>query len=224
MFKHLKRRGKPTPKLEHSRLDALVDGVYSVALTLLILNLNIPDGLSAEQLAAFWPDFAPKALSFVLSFVMAASAWIYVHQMSALYTHTNLGHTVRTVASLMLVCALPLTTAAVGTYPNLPIGPALYAGNIMVLVAIYTLDLALSRKALIPVEVDPKLVNQILLAHVGAVIWAAFCCFYLSYRNPHWGIAGIVAYVVMHWINIWWFEPQMHIARAAIEEKRATAK
>jgi uncharacterized membrane protein len=190
-----------------------------VALTLFVLDLKIPDGLSPEQLHAYWPVMLPKVWSFVLGFVMAASAWIYVHQMSALYTRTNLGHLVRTVASLMFVCALPFTTAAMGAYPDRPLGPMLFSGNVTVLVGIYTLDLILSRKSLISDAVGRALIDQIVAAHIGAVCWAGFCCLYLSSRSPHLAIAGIVAYVAMHWISIWWFEPQMHVARAAIEAK-----
>jgi uncharacterized membrane protein len=215
----LRHRRLSVAALGHARQDALVDGVYSVALTLFVLDLKIPDGLSPEQLDAFWPVILPKALSFVLGFVMAASAWIYVHQMSALYTRTNLGHLVRTVASLMLVCALPFTTAAMGAYSGRPLGPMLFSGNVAVLVGVYTLDLILSRKSLISDAISPSLVNQIIAAHIGAVCWAGFCCLYLSPLSPRLGIAGIVAYVAMHWISIWWFEPQMHAARAAVEAK-----
>ncbi|HSM95983.1 MAG TPA: TMEM175 family protein [Rhizomicrobium sp.] len=109
--------------IDLSRLNALVDGVYSVALTLLILNLSLPQDLSDAELARYWHALVPKALSFVLSFVMAGSAWIYVHQISVLYERTNLGHLIRTVASLMFVCTLPLTTAALGAYPDSPWAP-----------------------------------------------------------------------------------------------------
>lgn len=213
----------PQAALGHGRLDALVDGVYSVALTLLILNLNVPAGLGPNALWAYLQTLMPKVLAFVLSFVMAGSAWIYVHQMAALYTTTNLGHTIRTVMALMFVCALPLTSAALGSYPDTPFGPAVYSGNVMLLVAIYAFDLAMSRKSLISPAVDRRLVGKLLALHVGAIAWAAFCCFYLSFSNPRWAIAGVFAYVVMHWVSIWWFEPEMHIARAAIEAESRRA-
>ncbi|HSM95982.1 MAG TPA: hypothetical protein VLT91_08060 [Rhizomicrobium sp.] len=78
----------------------------------------------------------------------------------------------------------------------------------------------MSRNALIPSSVDRRLLSQLLQVHCGAVAWAAFCCL-LSFLNPHWGIAGIAAYVLMHWGSIWWFNPQMHAVRAAIEASRA---
>jgi uncharacterized membrane protein len=213
----LRRRRSSSAALNLTRQDAITDGVYSVALTLLVLDLKIPAGLADPSLAVLLPVMTPKVLSFVLGFVMAGSAWIYVHQISALYVRTNLGHLVRTMASLMFVCALPFTTAAMGDYSDQPLGPMLYSGNVMILVAIYTIDLALSRAALIPDTVDRRLLNQILVVHIGAVLWAGFCCFYLSPRSPHLAIGGVVAYLAMHWISIWWFEPQMHVARSAIE-------
>jgi uncharacterized membrane protein len=209
--------------IDLSRLNALVDGVYSVALTLLILNLGLPEGMSQSELARYWHTLMPKVLSFVLSFVMAGSAWVYVHQMSVLYTRTNLGHLIRTVASLMFVCTLPLTTAALGAYSDSAVGPVLYSANVAVLVGIYTLDLAMARNSLIPSCVDRQLLDQLMHVHYGVVAWAAFCCF-LSFYYPYWGIAGITAYVLTHWASIWWFEPQMHIARAAIEASGAVSK
>jgi hypothetical protein len=106
-----------------------------------------------------------------------------------------------------------------GAYSGRSLGPMLFSGNVTVLVGVYTLDLILSRKSLISDAISPSLIDHIIAAHIGAVCWAGFCCLYLSPLSPRLGIAGIVAYVVMHWISIWWFEPQMHAARAAIETR-----
>jgi Endosomal/lysosomal potassium channel TMEM175 len=59
------------PKL---RLDALTDGIFAVAMTILVLDLRLPeefhavdDNAMARALLGLWPKFLPYALSFYRS-------------------------------------------------------------------------------------------------------------------------------------------------------------
>jgi uncharacterized membrane protein len=55
------------------RILALSDGVFAIALTLLVLNIEVPEvseGLVAEELPGELLDLWPKFLSYVISFVV----------------------------------------------------------------------------------------------------------------------------------------------------------
>jgi len=56
------------------RLQALADGIFAIALTLLVLSLPVPKGSSrlAHDLVAQWPFYA----AYVVSFVTVAIVWI----------------------------------------------------------------------------------------------------------------------------------------------------
>ncbi len=68
---------------ETARIEAFSDGVFAIAITLLVLTLKIPD-LGAGRLAASllrqWPAYA----AFVLSFAFVGIMWINHHR---LFTH-----------------------------------------------------------------------------------------------------------------------------------------
>jgi uncharacterized membrane protein len=56
-----------------ARLDALSDGIFGVAMTLLVLELRLPDDFNPadgqellKALLALWPKFLPYALSFLV--------------------------------------------------------------------------------------------------------------------------------------------------------------
>ncbi len=65
-----------------ARLVGFSDGVFAIAITLLILNIELPKEtgsatLGAHQVLAEWPDF----LSYVISFLVIGNYWIVHHSM-----------------------------------------------------------------------------------------------------------------------------------------------
>jgi uncharacterized membrane protein len=61
-----------------SRVDALTDGLFAVAMTILVLDLRLPDSFEPDQsglahaLEGLWPKFLPYALSFYV----LGSTWL----------------------------------------------------------------------------------------------------------------------------------------------------
>src|SRR5579864_8408932 len=98
------------------RLEAFSDGVFAVAITLLILNIQVPSvGAStrlAQALIASWPSY----LSYVLSFVTVGITWINHHQMFKYITRTD--HTLLFLNLLILMCItfIPFPTALLAQY------------------------------------------------------------------------------------------------------------
>jgi uncharacterized membrane protein len=69
------------------RILALSDGVFAIALTLLVLNIEvpeIPENLVAEELPGELLDLWPKFLSYVLSFVVIGFYWMAHHSIFGL--------------------------------------------------------------------------------------------------------------------------------------------
>ena len=100
------------------RLEAFSDGVFAVAITLLILNIQTPtlrpeDGGSlGHALLASWPAY----LSYVLSFVTVGITWINHHQMFKYIIRTD--HTLLFLNLLLLMCItfIPFPTALLAQY------------------------------------------------------------------------------------------------------------
>lgn len=97
---------------ETSRVEAFSDGVFAIAITLLILDVKVPDttpsGLGL-QLWRQWPSYA----AFLISFAFIGIMWVNHHR---LFTQIHLAdNTLLTLNLLLLlgVCVVPFPTAVV---------------------------------------------------------------------------------------------------------------
>ena len=101
---------QPQPRWETSRVEAFSDGVFAIAITLLVLEITIePD--QYDHLARALLDEWPSYLAYVTSFLTVGSVWIAHH---SLFTHLRYVDPVllRINLLLLLVAAfLPFPTA-----------------------------------------------------------------------------------------------------------------
>ena len=115
------------------RLEAFSDGVIAVAITLLALELPVPDpeaGRSlAHQLVARWSSFA----AFVVSFLTIGIIWINHHAMLRRLARVDHGTLVLNLVLLLSVCLLPFSTALMADYLKATDGgrlaAAIYGGS-----------------------------------------------------------------------------------------------
>lgn len=130
-----------TPAVDKHRLAGLQDGVYSIAMTLLVLELKLP--VLPEQIsdAALWGEMLaiwPKLLIWLLSFWVLAVFWIGDVRALNVYTAVN-GFLLRLgLARLALVSLLPFSTALVGEHGSHVPASALYAAHMFCLAAAQT--------------------------------------------------------------------------------------
>jgi uncharacterized membrane protein len=68
----------------NTRLEAFCDGVFAIAITLLIIEVGIPAGAEITDTAEFWAalqHLLPSIFAFILSFVVIFITWVN-HQVS----------------------------------------------------------------------------------------------------------------------------------------------
>ena len=125
------------------RLLALSDGVFAIAMTLLALDLRLPDlgtDPSDAQLRHALGDDWHGYLAFVISFYVVANYWgVHRRAMRAVTTIDTrlISHT---LPLLLLVAALPFPASVLATYGDLPTALAFYcAFNIVANLALIRL-------------------------------------------------------------------------------------
>jgi uncharacterized membrane protein len=82
--------------MEKSRIAALVDGIFAVAMTLLVLDLKLPEGTKMSNDPAVWRqlfELTGRFSTYALSFIVLGMFWI---------GHHSLFHFVRRVSRDML--------------------------------------------------------------------------------------------------------------------------
>jgi uncharacterized membrane protein len=120
---------------ELDRIVTFSDGVFAIAITLLVLNIEtpeIPANLVAEELPGRLLDLWPKFLSYVISFLVILTYWISHHSIfSAIKGYDR---KLIWLNSLFLMCVafLPFPASLFGEYGDQPLVVAIYAGSLAI--------------------------------------------------------------------------------------------
>ena len=121
-----------------ARLDTLSDGIFGVAMTLLILDVRLPedfhpqDGAELLQgLAGLWPKFLP----YVLSFGVLGLRWLSNVEVRSRAEYFNREYVNWWLLYHLLITCVPFTTIVVGRFAHLAPAIWLYAGDTLLIAA-----------------------------------------------------------------------------------------
>jgi len=110
----------------------MTDGIYSVAMTLLVLDVRLPDNFhpaDAEQLVQGLLNMWPKVLPYVLSFVVLGLRWLAGVQLRSKAELLSAAYIRWWLLYLLLITCVPFTTILVGRFGVFAPAIWLYAGN-----------------------------------------------------------------------------------------------
>jgi len=116
-----------------ARLMAISDGVFAVAITLLVFNVPVPTIAQSDatsRLPAALLETGPRLLTFALSFFLVGFYWIQHHQLFRRLVSVSVRLLWLNLLLLFLVCLLPFSSGVVGRYPDTVIGAEVYAVNL----------------------------------------------------------------------------------------------
>jgi uncharacterized membrane protein len=122
----------PLPK---SRLEAITDGIFAVTMTLLVLDLKLPDvtGATPREAMARLVEQLPHFDDYVISFVVLCVFWLAhlrllrrVGDIDASFTWLNL-------AFLLFTTFVPPLTAFIGHNSEQPVAAVLYGINLILI-------------------------------------------------------------------------------------------
>ena len=118
-----------------ARIEAFSDGVFAIAITLLVLNIKVPGHAAVEQqglahaLAALWPSY----LAFITSFITILVIWVKHHWMFTLIQRSDHAFLYWNGLLLFVVTFLPFPTALLAEYllhPEAKVAANLYTGTV----------------------------------------------------------------------------------------------
>jgi uncharacterized membrane protein len=205
---------------ETTRVEAFSDGVLAIAITLLVLEIRLPEDTSGHLGAALrhlWPSYAAYLLSFLIIGIM----WANHHGMFRLIARADEGLLFVNVVLLAGISFLPFPTAVLaralrdGTHGDRTIALLLYGGTSMAIALGYNLVWHYARLRRLLIDgLEPARVRQLsrgyllgiglylaamaaapLSAAVSMAIWLGLALFFLRgpprpVRNPVAGATG----------------------------------
>jgi uncharacterized membrane protein len=106
-------------KNHNSRLEAFCDGVFAIAITLLIIDIKIPSSITINNTADFWHalvHIAPSIFAFVLSFGIILITWVNHHNFLKLVDKSCGSFIYANGFMLLTVAFIPFPTSLLGEY------------------------------------------------------------------------------------------------------------
>ncbi len=124
-----------------NRLEALTDGIFAFALTVLVLTLDIPATAPSppvpETLQNLLSSLAPDFRHYVLAFIILASFWVTHHQFFRRLGTIDKTYIWLTIIGLLFVALIPFSTNLAGTFDEYPLAAMFFEVNIFIVGAIF---------------------------------------------------------------------------------------
>ena len=104
-----------------SRILALADGVFAIIITLLVLDIHVPELTAHETLGTAIAQVRPSFISFTIAFIVAAMQWVGHRDLFTLIRYTDRGIIWLNLLTLFAVCLLPFGSALLSRYHQDPL-------------------------------------------------------------------------------------------------------
>jgi TMEM175 potassium channel family protein len=117
-----------------NRLEAFSDGVIAIAITLLTLDLRVPDPAATASLGHSLADRWPHYAAYVVTFATVGIIWINHHAMVRRLRSVDHTFLILNLLLLLTIGLLPFTTSLVASYlgdPGEHVAAAVYAGSLL---------------------------------------------------------------------------------------------
>ena len=113
------------------RLVFFSDAVFAIAMTLLVIDLRVPDlvgSVTDRRLASALAEDLPRVFSYALSFAVIGMYWLAHWRRYAIVRRVDETLVLLNLLLLGLVAAIPFPTSLLGQYGDLAVAVVLYAG------------------------------------------------------------------------------------------------
>jgi len=158
----------PDTQFSKERVEMLCDGIFAIAMTLLVLELKVPELPRPVTGDALWHTLAEHRMGFFayfLSFMLAGSFWIQHHVQFHYLSHATRLIAILNLVFLMFVSLLPFSTSVFATYGSK--ATVIYFGNQLVLALLLAGHWWLARRTGLL-----RQVNDVKQRRFAVMVWA----------------------------------------------------
>ena len=187
-----------------ARLDAITDGIFAFAMTLLVLDLRLPEGFnpsSTPELVNALRDLQSQYLAYIISFYVLGLRWLAQVSERGVPEMVSGTYGRWVLVYLFFITSIPFSTMVVGRYEPLPAATWIYSAN-MILSGLCSLRLAYLAE-----EERDRAVHQG-RPELATLIFSAALSVVLSFVVPGY---AMLAYL----LNIWPYVARYRRRKAA---------
>lgn len=150
---------------DKGRIQALSDGVFSIVMTLLVLELisiEVTGAGSSAELHKALLELWPKVLSYAISFAVAAVFWVAQHGDLHHMSHTDNRYLWLNIFFLFWISLLPFSAALLGEHHQYAIAVVLYGCNMILATVALNISwrYAVHSRRLVKSDLDVRVIRQ----------------------------------------------------------------
>ncbi|MGC9367608.1 MAG: TMEM175 family protein [bacterium] len=169
-----------------SRIESLTDAIFAIAMTLLVLNVEIESIRGTGQWEIFHflvKNLLPQIMNYIISFVILSLFWIIHHRHFKDLTHINHPLLWNNILILLFIALIPFSTSLIDTHINLIGAAVIFNINIFLLSSLFFLHriIMIKYKLINPDQVKNKSILKSLIPPLVALI-----AIILSFISPRW--------------------------------------
>jgi uncharacterized membrane protein len=188
--------------MNKNRFDNFSDGVFAIAVTLLILNVRIPDSknLDNHHLNLVLYHLIPHVVTFAFSFLVIGVFWVAHHRIFSFIKVLDSRLLWLNILYLLFIAIIPLPAAILSENPFLPTSILLYTITLFVIAMMHFVLLEYAnRNSTLTHDALTSDIHQSAQrnALVGPVCYvaAAVCSFFYVYASFFFIVAAMVFYI-----------------------------
>ncbi|MVN21989.1 TMEM175 family protein [Mucilaginibacter arboris] len=195
--------------MNKNRLEAFSDGVFAIAITLLILNVKVPDkqNINNGQLNHILISAAPKLLSFGFSFLVIGVFWVAHHRIFSFVKVVNTPLLWLNILYLMFIALVPFPASILADNFFLTSTILLYTGTLFTISMLnfsileYIIKNETLKHEALTKEVYRSVIKTAIIGPVCYVL-AAVTCFISVYISLFFMTCALIFYIFFSGNNI----------------------
>ncbi len=188
--------------LSSDRIKSLTDGIFAIAMTLLVINIDLPrapDKLDPKLLGKYLLSLRPDFIHYALSFILLALFWVDHHQQFYYVKQINRKILWINIFNLLFVALFPFSTSLMGDYPSESVAAVFFVSNLLMigLFLSWNWSCATSCPELIDPELDADTVTREKKYRQFFVI-ISLVCLSFAFFIPEWSTLPFVLTFFRH--------------------------
>lgn len=118
--------------LKVSRLEGLTDGIFAIAMTIIVLNLHVPQNLSNDMISPLiQEEIYSNLFIYIGTFIILGTHWIAMNFQWGLLERLNRIYLWTNMFYLMTICVIPFSANLLGAYRYNIHSINFYAANLL---------------------------------------------------------------------------------------------
>jgi uncharacterized membrane protein len=177
-------------EVSRGRLEFLFDGVFAIAMTILVLELKLPelqDKRSVHELGQALLHHGRTFISYIISFIILSGFWIGHNTVYAKLTRITKTVLAIHVWLLAVSAFIPFCAHLIGRYPSNPLAMMIYIGTALAyILGMMTLVIAAEKQKLFDPAIPPGDVRKLRQGFIRPVVGLILVSLYYLFVLPVW--------------------------------------